>query len=167
MKRCVRSLLKEFQINSSKMSEFLDKCDIYESLKFQKLEEVEYPYLELKKYYLCKTFASELATTLENNKFAKSAFATATPVRETVSVTPSDGHLNFTNIFSAAASSSSSSANSTTTQKATSPMSSRYSNLSLNTSLHHELVETFFHQVLRRLIKDGSFGRYIASEQLI
>jgi hypothetical protein len=46
-------------------------------------------------------------------------------------------------------------------------MSSRYSNLSLNMALHHELVETFFHQLLRRLIKDDSFRRFIDSEQLI
>lgn len=46
-------------------------------------------------------------------------------------------------------------------------MSSRYSNLSLNSAIHPELVETFFHQLLRRLIKDEEFKNYIAVDQLV
>jgi hypothetical protein len=116
MKRCVRLLLKEMQMSSNKVTEFMERCEIYENLKFQNLEEVEYPYLQLKKYYMCKTFSYELATTLENNRFARSAFGISTPQREQQpSVMPSDGYLNFTNILSAAASSSSSSAHSTST----------------------------------------------------
>lgn len=46
-------------------------------------------------------------------------------------------------------------------------MSSRYQNLTLNTAIHFDLVNTFFHQLLRRLIGQDDFKKFMQSDQLI
>lgn len=74
MTKCVRRLLKEMQTKSSSVGDYMSFTEQYENYHFQELEEVEYEYLKLRKFYLGKVFSYELAYKLENNKLARPSF---------------------------------------------------------------------------------------------
>lgn len=46
-------------------------------------------------------------------------------------------------------------------------MSSRYQNLNLHNAIHYDLQNTFFHQLLKKLIGNDQFKRFLATDQLI
>jgi hypothetical protein len=48
-----------------------------------------------------------------------------------------------------------------------SPLSSCYQNLNLNQVIHPELIESFFHQLVRRLMKEEKFKDYMEADQLM
>lgn len=129
MTKCVKQLLKEMQVTSQTISDYVSLTEQYEAFHFHSLEEVEYDYLNLRKHYLGKSFSLELAHKLENNSLTRPCYSGTSQQQQ--------------------------------------QLSSPYSNLSLNTAIHPELVETFFHQLLRRLIKDEEFKTYIAVDQLV
>ena len=128
MAKCTRQLLKEMQVASHTIQDYVSLTEQYEACHFHSLEEVEYDYLNLRKHYLGKALSLELAHKLENNSLTRPCFSGSGQQQQ---------------------------------------LSSPYSNLSLNTAIHPELVETFFHQLLRRLIKDEEFKTYIAVDQLV
>jgi hypothetical protein len=59
------------QKKSNSVKEFIQFCSRYEEFEFHKLQEVEHHYILIRKYYLAKAFARELAVKLENNKIVK------------------------------------------------------------------------------------------------
>lgn len=69
MKESVRALLKQMQRRSNSVDEYIELCTKYETYEFQKLQEVELYYMQMKKYYLSKSFSKELSVKLENNRF--------------------------------------------------------------------------------------------------
>jgi hypothetical protein len=127
----------------------------YEEFEFHKLEEVEHEYILYKKHYLGKAFSKELAVKLDSNKIIRQSQVGSCDLLG-VSSTASTN--------SSAADSMSGSDN----QKLSSgKSSSAYQNLSLNQILHPELIESFFHQLVRRLLKNEDFKKLMDTESFM
>jgi hypothetical protein len=133
---------------SSSVEEFKDYCESYEKSEFHKIMETDYFYLKRKKHYLGLAFAKEFSVKLENNKFIQakpSTFSTASTI----------------------ASSSQSGSSSTPLSPPTTKSSSHYQNLSLTQIMHVELNETFFHHLLRKILREGTYKTVMSNEEMM
>jgi hypothetical protein len=152
LKTSVKKLLSQMQKKANSVEEYIQLCTRYEEFEFQKLEEVEHDYILYKKYYLGKAFAKEFAIKLDNNKIAKHA-------QGGLSQTPS-------NSSTSTAAESLNNGNSSVSPPV-SKSSTAYQCLNLNQILHCELVETFFHHLVRRLLKNEEFQKLMDAETLM
>ena len=149
IKVSVERLLKSMSEKSNSISEFMDYCTEYEKFEFHKFMETDYFYLKRKKHYLGIAFANEFSMKLENNKFI-----------------PAKGSNNSTT--STVASSENGSVSppiSPSTHKNTS--SSQYQNLSLTQIMHVELNETFFHHLLRRILRENKYKVLLGNDEMM
>ncbi len=138
-------------LESSQVQEYINFCNRYEEYQFHKLQEVEYYYLSQKKHYLGKTFAAEFAQKLENNKFTRQNFEeTSLSAVSTSESTETKNNSNEPNQIS-----------SPTYLTTTKSIGECYKDLNLNQIIHIELVETFFHRLVRLLLKDSQLLTYM------
>ena len=147
MKASVKKLLSQMQKKSFSIKDFIDYCTRYEDYSFHKLQEVEHYYILMKKHYLGKTFARELAVKLENNKIAGSP----------------DYEFGATASYGSAFSTNESYSGSSPSKRS----KTNYQSMSLNQILHTELVESFFHQIVRRLLKNADFLKIMDTEAIM
>ena len=103
----------------------------------------------MKKHYLGKAFAKEFAIKLDNNKITKP------PTSELYTVSSGNSSCSTT------------SSNGGSQKLSTTKSGGVYQNMSLNQILYPELVDSFFHNILRRLLKNEDLKSLMETESFM